>query len=102
MTLITFTLEAIRDDLVHRESDESIRRSRGSAVLSVDPAFTNKMKLAFRTDLIFSMTVPSAALTINAKMARTHWKWTSPTAVQFRLAESFPDGHANLKVGATR
>jgi|GEM_PF-816212 len=68
VTLITFTgLEAIRDDLVSVNRTIQYAEAGGNAVLTVDPAFTNKIKLAFGTDLIFSMTAPSAALTVNGE-----------------------------------
>ena len=66
VTLITFTgLEAVRDDLVTTDRTMQFDDAGGSAVLSVDPAFTNKMKLAFGTDISFSLSVPTAAITIN-------------------------------------
>ena len=65
VTLINFTgLEAIRDDFSAVNRTMQFAEAGGSAVLSVDPAFTSKMKIAFGSDLIFSMTPPSATLTV--------------------------------------
>ena len=65
VTLITFTgLEAIRDDLNAVNRTVQFSEAGGNALLSVDPAFTNKMKFALGTGLTFSMTVPSATFTV--------------------------------------